>query len=289
MAREQELLTWVRGRLQLFDHELDRLPPRPGKVVVGFDGSGSSLMAASWAALIAEEIHIAIALSQRGAQTGPLGRQEALDWGAGIRATIDNAQPELVERLADRRVVEHEVDESPAPAVMQIARRVDAGMILVGRKAKGWLDRTALGSVSEGLLSNAKRTTLIAGEEPEEAQGPVLVGVGPDTGSLLAAAWGAGLALWLDRDLILAHADLDDDQAGDWESQGPRAQGVGVEWPARKGILDLAEARDASLVVVGHGPATGWLGDTALGVARGSSRGVVVARPWTQAGPDQEP
>lgn len=287
MAREQELLAWTRRRLQVLGHELDALPPRPETAVVGFDGSGHSLMAASWAALIAQEIHIAIAISETGVQTGPLRRREALDWGAGLRATIDNAQPELVARLADRRVVEHELDESPASAVMQIARRIDAGMILVGRKAKGWLDRTALGTVTEALLTDARRTMLIAGEEPEEAPGPILVGVGPDTGSLVAAGWGAGLATWLDRDLILAHANLEAEQAEPWASQGPRAESLAAGWPARKGILDLAEEREASLVVVGHGPGAGWLGDTALGVARAAGCGVVVARPWIQHEPDE--
>ncbi len=273
--------------METLDHELDALPPRPEKAVVGFDGSGRSLMAASWAGLIAQEIHVAIAMSESGAQTGPIARSEALDWGAGIRATIDNAQPELVDRLAHRRVVQHELEEGPAPAVMETARRVQAEMILVGRKAKGWLDRTALGSVSEALLNEAKQTVLIAGEDPQEAAGPILVGVGPDTGSLLAAAWGAGLAAWLDRDLILAHADLEDDLAEAWESQGSRTESLVAEWPARKGILDLAGQRSAALIVVGHGPGAGWLGDTALAVARGAGCGVVVARPWVQ--PEADP
>lgn len=268
-------------------HELDALPPRPEKAVVGFDGSGRSLMAASWAGLIAQEIHVAIAVSESGAQTGPITRTEALDWGAGVRATIDNAQPELVDRLADRRVVEHELEEGPAPAVMEVARRVQAELILVGRKPTGWLDRTARGSVSEALLNEARQTVLIAGEEPDEATGPILVGVGPDTGSLLAAAWGAGLAAWLDRDLILTHADLEGDLAETWESQGSRTESVVAGRPARKGILDLAEEREVGLIVVGHGPGAGWLGDTALAVARGAGCGVVVARPWVQPHADQ--
>lgn len=275
--------------METLGHELDALPPRPEKAVVGFDGSSRSLMAASWAGLIAQEIHVAIAVSESGAQTGPLARSEALDWGAGIRATIDNAQPELVDRLADRRVVQHELEEGLASAVMEVARRVQAELILVGRKAKGWLDRTTLGSVSEGLLNNAKQTVLIAGEEPDEATGPIMVGVGPDTGSLLAAAWGAGLASWLDRDLILTHADLEGDLAEAWESQGPRTESIVAEWPARKGILDLAEERGVGLIVVGHGPGAGWLGDTALAVARGAGCGVVIARPWIQPQTDQGP
>lgn len=266
--------------MALLGHELEALPPRPEKVVVGFDGSSRSLMAASWAALIATEIHVAISQPRRTAQTGPLGRKEALDWGSGVPAAIDNAQHELVDRLAECRVLEHELEESPAPAILRVAQRFEAEMLLVGRKAKGWLDRAAMDSTSQSLLNEAKRTTLIASQEPDEAAGPILAGVGPDTGSLLAAAWGAGLAIWLDRDLILAHADLDEDLGASWADQGPRAEASVIGWPARKGLLDLAEDRDACLIVVGHGPATGWLGDTAAGVAREAGRGVVVARPW---------
>jgi nucleotide-binding universal stress UspA family protein len=68
-------------------------------------------------------------------------------------------------RGALRRGIEAEaelVDDSPAEAILELAREWDADLIVVGSHGRGRIGRALLGSVSDEVVARADRAVLVA-------------------------------------------------------------------------------------------------------------------------------
>jgi nucleotide-binding universal stress UspA family protein len=58
------------------------------------------------------------------------------------------------------------VDGRPAPAISELAQRVHADLIVVGRRGRGSFAELLLGSVSQELTHHSKRPVLVVSPDP---------------------------------------------------------------------------------------------------------------------------
>ncbi|MDX1611701.1 MAG: universal stress protein, partial [Candidatus Thermoplasmatota archaeon] len=262
------LTGWVQDRLRTLGLSLPGTPPRPERALVGFDGGSRSQDAARWAGALAREVLLVTAMPDHpsGAHgTGPITRRDAASWAEGTRAMVRQALPDTVDALGDRHVERLEEVGSPVRVLQRLLEEQDAQLLVVGTVNRGWMDRAVLGSVSESLLHHARVATLLADEPP--GPGPIIAAVGRDKGSALSAGWGAAIAGWLNRELLLAHAAPGDGPPR-FEDKVDGAEAITVAWPPRRGVVHLAEQRQASLIVTGHGLSPGWVGSKAVAISR---------------------
>ena len=72
--------------------------------------------------------------------------------------------------MLDERGVNHKghfVDEDPASAILDVADKVDADLIVVGSRGLGRASRLVRGSVSSKIANHAQRSFLVV-HPPEE-------------------------------------------------------------------------------------------------------------------------
>lgn len=136
-------------------------------IVVGTDGSETAKQAVAEAVRLAKaldgEVHVVTAFEPaRGAKIkgAPEGAQKF--WGPltndVARSTIDDAAASI--RAAGVRVAPHMVQKDPADALLEVAREVDATLIIVGSQGMAGA-RRLLGSVPNKVSHQARTNVLI--------------------------------------------------------------------------------------------------------------------------------
>ncbi|MFH8983415.1 universal stress protein [Streptomyces varsoviensis] len=254
-------------------------------LVVGVDGSESSLAAVDWAVDEAARLGLPLRLVQASLWERYEAATDLVDYVArpSERAMAERILASAAERARRRRggvKVSTEVLPEDAPtALLREAR--NASTLVVGHRGRGPVAELLLGSVSLALAARARcPVVVVRGSSPpgDLARGPVLLGVGePASGSAAvrfafraAAARRCGLdavRAWrcpahetvdhphLAEDPARAHLSrasaLLDEALGDAVREFPEVEvrRLVVEGPARKILLDLSA--DAGLLVVG--------------------------------------
>ena len=84
-----------------------------------------------------------------------LAQQIAEEGAAGARSRGYSASARVVQ-----------ADESVARTIDEVAREIDAALIVCGQRGRGAVKSALLGSVSHALASHAKRPVLIAPQHP---------------------------------------------------------------------------------------------------------------------------
>jgi nucleotide-binding universal stress UspA family protein len=191
----------------------------PHRILLATDGSEQSALAARIAADLARawhaELHIVEAWSAMlpYAAYGGLGTAPVLSGD-----TIDQLEAASVETMAAAReiargrgctaVIEHRIDSPQAvDAILDVARAVDAELIVAGRRGLGAMGRLFLGSVSEGLVHRSTRPMLLVhGDASCWPPRTVVAAVDGSGESARAAELGAAVAAAAGAVVELVHA-----------------------------------------------------------------------------------
>lgn len=267
------------------------------RVVVGLDGSRSSMAAACWATYVAEQAGWpvrAIWSWQYPATTIlPFGSGELpspVDVEARLRARARELLDEALGERAARFPVE--IHRGPAASVLLHAATEDARMVVVGCRGLGGFEELLLGSVSRALVEHAPCPVTVVHGEPSQVHCGVeriIVGVDGSPGAARAQAVAGELAQAVGAQLIVASAVQARDRVraghgargADGQEDGLEAararveewtqplwdaglspEAVAVEGDARTALLELATQRSADLLVIGSrgaGPLTRML------------------------------
>lgn len=185
-------------------------------VVVGVDGSPSSLVAAEHAARAALLRSRPLLLVH--GYLHPLGYGVPINpYDIGVPVPSEKAQ-KMLERtaadLADRwpgLVVEvRQVAGGPGITMVEESRRAE--LVVVGSRGLGGFAGLLLGSVSAQVAAHAHCPVLVVrpDAQPIPMDGPVLVGVDGSESSRLAAGYGATEAALRDVPLVLVHVTPSD-------------------------------------------------------------------------------
>lgn len=198
-------------------------------VVVGVDGSPSSVTAAQWAAREASMRKVPLTLVHV-VVTATWGPATWLLPSAPIPLPAESdpelersARTILSEAANAAEGVTHEDDgleirtelffAVPVPTLVDLSK--EAQMVVVGSRGRHPLQRTLLGSVSTGLIHHAHCPVAVIHDAPylapERAKQPVVVGVDGSPASELATAIAFDEASWRGVDLIALHACRDAD------------------------------------------------------------------------------
>ena len=131
------------------------------RLVVGFDGSESSVSAIEWAASEAESRAASVLI------VSSYAMEPVVDFGAGASgsgvdmsevtaACQDRLRVTAAKVFADHRDVEHDIEVSRAsPAIALLREAEDADLVIVGSSGAGSITRFLLGSVTEQLVARA--------------------------------------------------------------------------------------------------------------------------------------
>ena len=282
-------------------------------VVVGVDGSESSMMAVRWAAREAimrnvalTVVHVASPPAVWPAAAVPAELQRR--HGEEARKLIADAIKVAEDSVADgnRPGIDSELFvAAPLPTLIDLTK--EAQMMVVGCRGQEALQRS-LGSVSTGLIHHAHCPVAVIHDEApillQPSQLPVLVGVDGSPASELAAAIAFDEASFRGVELVALHAWSDADMAA-VPSMDPagirsaadeilaeRLAGFAERYPDvtvhRRVVVDhparhlLDESRSAQLVVVGSHGRGGFagmlLGSVSTAVAHAARIPVIVAR-----------
>lgn len=142
-----------------------------GAIVVGTDGSAGATLALDRAAGLAKAdgatVHVVTAVPP------PLrepyvssARTEHVDAGGVAESVLARARHVLEE--AGVAVETHTRGGDPAEAILDVAREVDAELIVVGARGLGGLKRFLLGSVSTKVSHYADRTVMVVRDPAQE-------------------------------------------------------------------------------------------------------------------------
>jgi nucleotide-binding universal stress UspA family protein len=141
-------------------------------IVVGVDGSPSSLEALRWAADQAEltgaELH-AVTSWHMPTTYGWIPAVADFDWAANARTTLEQAIKGVLEESRSA-VVRRHVVEGPAPRVLLHAA-ADADLLVVGSRGHGEFAGMLLGSVAQHVVAHAPCPVLVV-RTPDATQHP---------------------------------------------------------------------------------------------------------------------
>lgn len=131
-----------------------------GHIVVGVDGSPSSVQALSWAVtqgnLTGAEVRAVIAWDYPAAYGAyPVG--DDIDWAELARTTMDEALTAATGDLG--KVVVSIVQGNPAKVLLSASG--DADLLVVGNRGHGGFVELLLGSVSERVITHAACPVLV--------------------------------------------------------------------------------------------------------------------------------
>jgi nucleotide-binding universal stress UspA family protein len=184
-------------------------------VVVGVDGSPSSLVAAEHAARSAVQRSRPLHLVH--GYLHPLGYGVPLNpYDLGVPAPTEAAQKmleqlaaELTERHPGLRVEVRQVAGGPGAALVAESRRAE--LVVVGSRGHGGFAGLLLGSVSGQVAQHGHCPVLVVrpADEPIPVGGPVVVGVDGSESAALAVRQAADEAVRRDRALVLMHVRPD--------------------------------------------------------------------------------
>jgi nucleotide-binding universal stress UspA family protein len=185
--------------------------PMNRPVVVGVDGSSTSLTAAEHAARAAvarsRPLHLVHGYLH------PLGYGVPLNpYDLGVpaptaesRKMLEQAAAELVDRHPTLRVEVRQVAGGPGVTLIEESRRAE--LVVVGSRGVGGFAGLLLGSVSNQVAQHAHCPVLVVrpAEQPIPVRGPVLVGVDGSESAGYAVRLAADEAVRRDADLVLVH------------------------------------------------------------------------------------
>jgi nucleotide-binding universal stress UspA family protein len=145
------------------------------RIVVGVDGSPSSRAALRWSvrqatltggtvdAVIAWEIPVML----QAYSWAPIGAEEAADFEAEAKKTIEAVIGEEVEPADQHVVTSHVVNGHPAQVLLDAASRAD--LLVVGSRGHGAFADALLGSTGQYCVHHAHCPVLIIRGEPAQA------------------------------------------------------------------------------------------------------------------------
>jgi len=190
-------------------------------IVVGVDGSPSSLQAVSWAAMEAARRGAPLTLVTTAIVTGgyvvPIGMPDTFYEEEQLEAERRLAEAEsLVAQVAQGHTVEVEKAVSQdAPARELIERSKSARMVVVGANRRGLIERALLGSVSAAVVTHAHSPVAVVRGLPHvdvnDISGPVVVGVDGSKHSEHAVAMAFEEASMRGAELVAVHVWSDVD------------------------------------------------------------------------------
>jgi len=190
-------------------------------IVVGVDGSPSSLQAVSWAAMEAARRGAPLTLVTTAIVTGgyvvPIGMPDTFYEEEQLEAERRLAEAEsLVAQVAQGHTVEVEKAVSQdAPARELIERSKSARMVVVGANRRGLIERALLGSVSAAVVTHAHSPVAVVRGLPHvdvnDISGPVVVGVDGSKHSEHAVAMAFEEAAMRGAELVAVHVWSDVD------------------------------------------------------------------------------
>ncbi|SCF06857.1 Nucleotide-binding universal stress protein, UspA family [Micromonospora chaiyaphumensis] len=180
-------------------------------VVVGVDGSSTSLTAAEHAARAAvarsRPLHVVHGYLH------PLGYGVPLNpYDLGVpapteesRKMVEQVAADLVDRHPGLRVEVRQVAGGPGVTLIEESRRAE--LVVVGSRGVGGFTGLLLGSVSNQVAQHAHCPVLVVrpAEQPIPVRGPVLVGVDGSESAGHAVRLAADEAVRRDADLVLVH------------------------------------------------------------------------------------
>ena len=141
-------------------------------IVVGTDGSDTAKQAVSEAVRLAKalgaHVHVVSAFEPtRGARVTGAPEGAAKVWAPlpddHVEAILSEAVAGI--RMSGVEVTSHAVREDPADALLQVAKKVDASLIVVGSQGMHGVRRLALGNVPNKVSHNATCNVLIVATE----------------------------------------------------------------------------------------------------------------------------
>jgi nucleotide-binding universal stress UspA family protein len=273
------------------------------RIVAGTDGSAGSANALRWAAQLAAQQGAEVVVMTGWEPTDselPPGRVEELR-AEQERLLEEWSAPARLDDVPVRTIVER---GDPRPAILEVAEREGADLVVVGRVGQstgpGLL---AIGSMAEWLGHHADRPIAIIGGAVNVRTEGILIGVDGSEGSRAAVAWVRDLDGSSDLRIVVAMVEahvvewtpasaaenwrrdveqrIRDDFASDLTAAGidvePRAlHGVN----AADALLQAAEEERVDAIVVGARGLGGFLGlrigGVALKVLHRADRPVVV-------------
>ncbi|QGN49285.1 universal stress protein [Micromonospora sp. WMMC415] len=275
-------------------------------VVVGVDGSPSSLVAAEHAARAALLRSCPLHLVH--GYLHPLGYGIPLNpYELGVPAPNEEAGKMLEQTAADLagrwpglEVAVRQVAGGPGATLVEESRRAE--LVVVGSRGHGGFAGLLLGSVGTQVAAHAHCPVLVVrpAEEPITVDGPVLVGVDGSEAAELAVGYAAEEAARRGAELVVAHVDRPDEegpaQTGDLvETAAAAARGShpGLTVTVRLLLADKPEpalieaSSGAALVVVGTRGRGGFagmlLGSVSQSLVQHAHCPVLVAHPYGQA------
>lgn len=175
-------------------------------VVVGVDGSPSSLVAAEHAARAAQ-LRSRSLLVVHGYLHAPLNPYDLRMPGPSDETgtMLERLAADLSERFPGLAVEARQVAGGPGATMVEESR--GAELVVVGSRGLGGFTGLLLGSVGAQVAAHARCPVLVVRPEgqPIDLDGPVLVGVDGSESSRLAVGYGAAEAALRDVPLVLAH------------------------------------------------------------------------------------
>lgn len=155
------------------------VPPAHGSVVVGVDGSETSVAAVEFAFQEASRRETELVVANVWAMAGLAGLsqgrewgQDASEWTAQMEEDADRLVAEAVAGRAEsypdvktHRVVVHGLD--PAATLLDLADQHSADTVVVGTRGSGGFTELLLGSVAQDLLASGRHTVVVIPFHPE--------------------------------------------------------------------------------------------------------------------------
>ncbi|MCP2321917.1 nucleotide-binding universal stress UspA family protein [Hamadaea flava] len=263
-------------------------------VVVGVDGSPSSLAAARYAARLAVRrqttLDCVLAYQPAVYAYPPMGGMDpGLLADDQVREDLDRMIAHIGDGLRDAHpeltdVTARQVPGGPAAALIELSRT--AAVTVVGSRGVGGFEQLLLGSVSSQVAAHAQGPVVVVrpvstgddgeGFDPDPDAGPVLVGIDGSAESQAALRFAAEEAQLRRTSLVLvqARAEGDEDAALDEALNSAAAEVAGIPVDKRivtsKSVEDtmIEASREAGLTVVGCRGRGGFTGALLGSVSR---------------------
>ncbi|MDO9486063.1 MAG: universal stress protein [Actinomycetota bacterium] len=179
------------------------------RVVVGFDGSESSLLTAKWAAAEAELRGLGLTLVNAlipptsGGTFGP-GMAVGLDTLEDIRKAAQASLDEVARTLSGDDIQSIVQIGSPTGVLLEASET--AALIIVGSRGHGGFKELLLGSVSAQLVAHANCPVIVVRHESDSAQDHIVVGIDGSESSKAAVAFAFATASLHKWKLVAVHA-----------------------------------------------------------------------------------